>query len=213
MTIIGCCPNEDPNPTNPKNIEDIPESRIFLSVDNKVQYDFSFSACNRTPSASTAIGTNPVLILFSPGVFYPKDSVIVPDDLDFYFIFHDVRVQYTGSPSLDEFWSYLQQNNHEFNAPPFKRDFFLKIKKGGKVYKNWWNGDLLNFFLQDISIDETGLEFKNYEFNKFDKFGDICLHDYKVLRLKGEINGILVTEDYSDTINVNGNVDLFLNFR
>ncbi|MDV7397139.1 hypothetical protein RZS08_37410, partial [Arthrospira platensis SPKY1] len=136
------------------------------------------------------LGNDPVLILFSPGIFHAKELVSIPDDLEFYFVFHDVDIQYSGGPTLSEFWSYLQQNAHVFNAPPFKRDFFLKIRRGGKVYQNWWNGNLVNIPV-DISRDETGLEFNDYEFSKFDEFGKICPHDYNVLRLKGAIDGIL----------------------
>lgn len=206
ITLIGCCVKEEPHPI------ELPESKIFLSTDDEVLYDLSYSACNQTPSSSETIGSDPVLILFSPGIFHAKDSVNIPNDLDFYFIFHDVPVEYFGDPTLNEFWSYLQLNIYEFNTNPYKRDFFLKIKRGEKIFQNWWNGNLLNIPF-DISRDETNLKFHDYEFSKFNEFGEICLHDYSVLRLKGEINGILVTEDYSDTINVNGNIDIFLNFR
>lgn len=206
ITLVGCCPKDEPHPI------ELPKSNIFISTDNEVLYDLSYSACNQAPSASETLGSDPVLVLFSPGIFHAKDSVNVPNDLDFYFVFHDVPIQYFGDPTLSEFWSYLQLNKHEFNTSPYKRDFFFKIKKEGKVYQNWWNGNLLNIPV-DISHDETNLEFNDYEFSKFDEFGEICLHDYSVLRLMGDIKGILVTEDYSDTINVNGNLDLFLNFR
>lgn len=209
LIVIGGCIKDESKP----NIKpELPESKFFLSSDGEVLYDFSYSACNRAPSASETLGGDPMLLLFSPGIFHAKNLANIPDDLDFSFIFHDVEVQYNGDLTLDEFWSYLQQNKYVFNAPPFKRDFFLKIKKGGKVYQNWWNGNLLNIPV-DISRDETGLEFKDYEFSRFDEFGEICLHNYGVLRLKGIINGILVTKDYSDTINVNGNLDVFLNLR
>lgn len=208
LAIVGCCTKEEP----PINEPELPESRFFLTVNDEMVYDISYTACNRAPSAGEALGSGPVLILFSPGIFHAKDIINIPDDLEFYFVFHDVNIQYSGGPTLGEFWSYLQQNAHEFNAPPFKRDFFLKIRKGGKVYQNWWNGNLVNIPV-DISHDETDLEFNDYEFSKFDEFGEICPHDYNVLRLKGAIDGILVTEDYKDTINVNGNLDVFLNFR
>ncbi len=208
LTLVGCCTKEE----LPINEPELPESRFFLTANDEIVYDVSYSACNRAPSAGEALGSDHKLILFSPGIFHAKKLISIPDNLEFYFVFHDVEIQYFGGPTLGEFWSYLQQNAHEFNAPPFKRDFFLKIKKGGKVYQNWWNGNLVNIPV-DISHDETGLEFNNYEFSKFEEFGEICPHDYNVLRLKGEIDGILVTEDYEDTINVNGNLDVFLNFR
>lgn len=211
ITVASCCKNTD-SPPAPVDEPELPDSNFFLLADGEVLYDISYSACNWNPSASQTLGIDPVLLLFSPGVFHAYDMVNIPDDLDFYFIFHDVGVQYFGDPTLDEFWSYSQQNTHEFNFPPYKRDFFLKIRKEGKVYQNWWNGNLVNIPL-DISRDETGLELNDYEFSRFDEFGDICLHNYSVLNLKGDINGILVTEDYNDTIAVEGNLDLFLNFR
>lgn len=210
LTLLGC----RETPPIPPIVEEpeLPASQFFLTAGSDTLYDVSYLACNRSPSVSEASGDDELLLLFSPGIFYDKEEMNIPDDIVFQFIFHDVAVQYLGSPNLEEFWLNLQQNTHEFNMPPYKRDFFLSMRKGEKVYQNWWNGNLVTLPL-DISQDETGLQFKNDEFTRFEEFGDICLHDFKVLRLQGDITGNLVTEDYSDTLHVEGKLDAFLNFR
>jgi len=211
LSLYSCCKKDD---SHPLNETELPKSQFFLTADNDTLYDISYSACDRTPSASESLDniSSSSNILFSPGIYHANDMVNIPDDLVFYFVFHDVDTQFSGDPFLDEFWSYLQTDTSGFNKTPYKRDFFLRVRKEGKVYQNWWNGNLLNLPL-DISRDETGLEFKDYEFSKFDEFGDICLHDYSVIRLQGGIEGELVTEDYNDTISVSGRLDVFLNFR
>lgn len=211
--ILGCKKKECP----PTVEASLPLSRFALTTNGDTLYNVAYSACDRTaPSVEESIGSNPSLILYSPGMFLPDHIINIPEDLFFDFIFHDVGVQYSGTPFLDEFWTYLENNNlHQFNQEPFKRDFFLKVKKDGKIYQNWWNGGLVGNGNSpyDFSQDETGLEFKNYEFNKFEEFGDICFFDYSVIRLQGEIEGYLITEDRTDTINVEGLLDVFLHLR
>ncbi len=208
ITLSACC-KEKPEPT-PE--QEMPMSRIFLSVDDEVVYDISYSACNKAPGASEAIGIDPVLFLFSPGIIYDKKQINVPNDLDMHFVFHDVPIQYFSGPTKDEFWSYLQQSAYDFNAPPYKWDFFLQLRKGDKLYQNWRDG-IPVVTVDTISRDETGLAFADYEWSRYDTFGDICYYNLSVLRLKGEITGMLVTKDDQDSIHVKGELDIFMHFR
>lgn len=40
--------------------------------------------------------------------------------------------------------------------------------------------------------------------------GDICTHDYQTIRLQGDVEGDLITENRDDILKINGNLDLFL---
>ena len=209
LIVLGCCKKPEPGPMNEP---EIPKSQIFISADNEVLFDTSYTSCGKfAPTPSESIGDVPRLLVSSPGVFYPYDPANLPDDFYFRFVFHDVPASGKGSPYLNEFWSYIHSQMYEFNSPPYKWDFFLKLKKDGKIYQNWWNGNLVSLPV-DISRDETGLKFENYTFSKFEEFGSICMFDYHVLRLEGNIHGVLITKDRRDTINVKGNLDVFLNF-
>lgn len=203
--LIGCqaeSPRLSPTLT-------LPSSQIRLWSAGETILDLSYSACEKNPSPSEMIDDYPPL-LFSPGIFLSDGIGRMENDIGFYFIFHHIEGAFLGLPTNDEFWDYLQRGSYAFNEAPYKRDFFLKVTKAGKVYQNWWNGDLMAGAGQSISQDETGLKFSNPEFSSFDSFEDNCQHSYRAIRLQGNIEGYLITENRADTLQVDGNLDVFL---
>lgn len=203
--LLGC-QVEPPTLSPPVTL---PSSQIQLWTAGETILDLSYSACEKAPSPTEMIDDNPPL-LFSPGIFLSDGIGRMENDIGFSFIFHRIDGTFEGLPTNDEFWDYLQRGPYAFNEVPYKRDFFLKVTKAGKVYQNWWNGDLMAGAGQSISQDETGLKFTNPEFSRFDSFGDSCPHSYRAMRLQGTIDGYLITENRNDTLQINGNLAIFL---
>ncbi len=208
--LLGCTPEVEESIIEEATL---PLSKITLNSNGESLYDLSYSAYELLPSTSCAKEDYPNFIFYKPGIFLPNELIYPSEDLDFYFFFYDVEMEYTGEPFLDEFWAYLQNNPAELNKAPFKRNFFLKVKKGGKVYRNSWKGDPNVANKEHRGYDETGLEVKNSSITRFDDFNDLNKwsgYPFSVVRIKGQIEGALVTEDGENTLEVDGELDLFV---
>lgn len=203
-SIFSCKRESEVNPS-----PTLPDSKIEIMSGEELLQEFVYNVCELSPSETRLIRSDDAILLFSPGIFYPSESMFSREELEFHFVFHQIEVS-TATVKLNDFWSYLQDNSDiEFNEEVYKRDFFMKIKKDGKIYQNWWNGSLLNDF-QNISFDETNLKFKNVEFIRHDNFKDICFLNYSGIRMKGDIEGVLTTEDRQELMDISGHLDVFL---
>ncbi|MGB1241304.1 MAG: hypothetical protein ACPG49_02210 [Chitinophagales bacterium] len=189
----------------------LPISKILLNSGDETLYDVTYSAYKLLPSGGCSKGTSSEIIFYKPGIYLPNKSSNILDGLDFDFSFYNIDIGDNQAMHPEFFLDYIEKNPSEFNKAPFKRNLFLKVEKDGKIYQNWWISPFLNVDYKNNSPhDQTGLKFSG-TFYQFDDFNDLTYFNaLSGIRVEGEIEGTLITQDGQHTLDVDGYFDIFL---